>query len=101
MTISGSSGWYTAIAYDPNPPTDDSEARPLKEYLIKFLVMNDKKPLIIDYKIFVESTRLDYAKGTYVSHPSPKAVKAELAKIVENPILLDRTHVLKTNLLVA
>ncbi|GJT66150.1 hypothetical protein Tco_1017630 [Tanacetum coccineum] len=25
---------------------------------------------------------LDYAKGTYVSHPSPEVVKAELAKIV-------------------
>ncbi|GKE68059.1 hypothetical protein Tco_1526131, partial [Tanacetum coccineum] len=39
--------------------------------------MNDKKPLILDYKSFVESTRLDYAKGTYVSHPSPEAVLGE------------------------
>ncbi|GJS20769.1 hypothetical protein Tco_0449401 [Tanacetum coccineum] len=91
----------TAIAYDPNPPTDDSKASPLKEYLIKFSVMNDKKPLILDYKTFVESTGLDYAKGTYVSHPSPKVVKAELAKIVENLILLDRTPVLKTTFPVA
>ncbi|GJR36605.1 retrovirus-related pol polyprotein from transposon TNT 1-94 [Tanacetum coccineum] len=30
------------------------------------LVMNGKKPLILDYKTFVESTGLDYAKGTYV-----------------------------------
>ncbi|GKD28359.1 hypothetical protein Tco_1239137 [Tanacetum coccineum] len=58
--------------------------------------MNGKKPMTLDYKTFVESTRLDYAKGTYVSHPSPEAVKAELAKIVENPILLDMTLVLKT-----
>ncbi|GKA12544.1 hypothetical protein Tco_0692090 [Tanacetum coccineum] len=48
--------WCTSIAYDPNPPTDDSEVCPLKE--------------------------LDYAKGIYVSHPSPEAKKAELAKIV-------------------
>ncbi|GKB81850.1 hypothetical protein Tco_0948745 [Tanacetum coccineum] len=82
--------WCTAIAYDSNPPINDSKARPLKEYLIKFLVMNEKKPLI-----------LDYAKGTYVSHPSPEAVKAELAKIVENPILLDRTPVLKNSFPVA
>ncbi|GJZ48413.1 hypothetical protein Tco_0602245 [Tanacetum coccineum] len=47
-----------------------------------FSVINGKKPLILDYKTFVEFTRLDYAKGTYVSHPSPKAMKAELAKIV-------------------
>ncbi|GKB64735.1 hypothetical protein Tco_0920921, partial [Tanacetum coccineum] len=46
----------------------------LKEYLIKFLVINGKKPLILDYKTFVESTVLDYAKGTYVSYSSPKAV---------------------------
>ncbi|GJY85369.1 hypothetical protein Tco_0499395 [Tanacetum coccineum] len=58
--------------------------------------MNYKKPLILNYKTFIESTGLDYAKGTYVSHPSPDAVKAKLAKIVENPILLDRTPVLKT-----
>ncbi|GJS74317.1 retrovirus-related pol polyprotein from transposon TNT 1-94 [Tanacetum coccineum] len=93
--------WCTAIAHDPNPPTDDSEVRPLNEYLIKFLVMNGKKPLTLDFKTFAESTRLDYAKDTYVSHPSPEAVKAELAKIVENPLLLDRTPVLKTTLPVA
>ncbi|GKD28496.1 hypothetical protein Tco_1239274, partial [Tanacetum coccineum] len=86
--------WCTTIAYDPNPPTDDSKVCHFKEYLIKFLVMNGKKPLILDYKTFFESTRLDYAKGIYVSHPSPEAKKAELAKIVENPILLDRTPVL-------
>ncbi|GJR03288.1 hypothetical protein Tco_0526272 [Tanacetum coccineum] len=33
-----------------------------------------------------------------MSHPSPEVVKAELANIVENPILLDRTPVLKTAL---
>ncbi|GKB43518.1 hypothetical protein Tco_0888460 [Tanacetum coccineum] len=31
------------------------------------VVMNGKKPLILDYKIFVESIGLDYAKGTCVS----------------------------------
>nr|GEV07790.1 hypothetical protein [Tanacetum cinerariifolium] len=66
--------WCTAIAYDPNPPTDDSEVRPLKAYLIKFLVMNVKNPLTLDFKTFVESTKLDYAKGTYVSHPSPEVL---------------------------
>ncbi|GJY06644.1 hypothetical protein Tco_0373698 [Tanacetum coccineum] len=66
--------WCTAIAYDPNPPTDDSEVCPLKEYLIKFSMMNGKKPLTLDIKTFTESTRLDYAKDTYVSHPSTKEV---------------------------
>ncbi|GJR00806.1 hypothetical protein Tco_0523790 [Tanacetum coccineum] len=87
--------WCIAIAYDPNPPADNSEACPLKEYKIKFLVMNGKKPLTLDYKTFVQSTGLDYNASTYVSHPSFKAVKAEVAKIVENPILLDKTPVLK------
>nr|GEU61142.1 hypothetical protein [Tanacetum cinerariifolium] len=53
-----------AIAYEPNPPINDSEARPLKDYLIKFSAMNNKKPLILNYKNFVESTELDYAKGS-------------------------------------
>nr|GEV28049.1 hypothetical protein [Tanacetum cinerariifolium] len=58
--------------------------------------MKVKKPLTLDFKTFIESTRLDYVKDAYVSYPSPEIVKAELAKIVENPILLDRTPVLKT-----
>nr|GEV67875.1 retrovirus-related Pol polyprotein from transposon TNT 1-94 [Tanacetum cinerariifolium] len=85
--------WCTAIATHPNPPTDDSEIRPLKEYTITFLVMNGKKPLTIDFKTFTESTRLDYAKDAYVSHPSLEVIKAELAKIIENPIMLDRTTI--------
>ncbi|GJX32962.1 retrovirus-related pol polyprotein from transposon TNT 1-94 [Tanacetum coccineum] len=88
--------WCTANAYDPNPPINDSEVRPLKEYLIKFSVTNGKKPLTLDFKPFTESTGLDYAKGKYVSHPSTDEVKAEVDKIVDNPILLDRTPVLKT-----
>ncbi|GKC17385.1 retrovirus-related pol polyprotein from transposon TNT 1-94 [Tanacetum coccineum] len=40
-------------------------------------------------------------KPAPVSHPSPEAVKAELAKLVENPILLDRIPVLKTTFPVA
>ncbi|GJS11790.1 hypothetical protein Tco_0368586 [Tanacetum coccineum] len=90
----------TTTAYDLNPPINDSKARLLKEYLIKFSMMNGKKPLILYYKTFVESTRLDYAKGTYVSHPSTEVVKAKLAKIIENSIILDRTSVLKTTFLV-
>nr|GEU89082.1 retrovirus-related Pol polyprotein from transposon TNT 1-94 [Tanacetum cinerariifolium] len=51
-----------AIAYDPNSPADNSEAHPLKEYKIKFLVMNGKKPLTFNFKTFTESTSLDYNK---------------------------------------
>ncbi|GJV40914.1 retrovirus-related pol polyprotein from transposon TNT 1-94, partial [Tanacetum coccineum] len=88
--------WCIAIAYDPNLPMNDSEVRPLKEFKIKFLVMNGKKPLTLDFRTFTESTGLNYYDGTYVSHPSAEAVKTELAKIVKNLILLDRTPVLKT-----
>ncbi|GKB85705.1 hypothetical protein Tco_0957977, partial [Tanacetum coccineum] len=73
--------WCTIIATHPNPPTDDSEIRPLKEYTIKFLVTNGKKPLTLDFKIFTESIEIDYDKDGYVSHPFPEVVKAELAKI--------------------
>ncbi|GJW48824.1 hypothetical protein Tco_0299700 [Tanacetum coccineum] len=40
--------WCIAIAYDPHPPSDDSVARLLKEYKIKFSMMNGKKPLNLD-----------------------------------------------------
>ncbi|GKB27224.1 hypothetical protein Tco_0866625 [Tanacetum coccineum] len=88
--------WCTAIAYDPNPPANDSKVCTLKEYKIKFTVMNCKKPLTLEFKTFVESTGLDYNEGTYVSHPTLEVVKAELAKIVKNPILLDRTPILSS-----
>ncbi|GJZ04003.1 hypothetical protein Tco_0537278 [Tanacetum coccineum] len=71
--------WCTAIAYDLNPYADNSKVHALKEYKIKFTVMNGKKPLTLDFKTFCEATGLDYNKGTYVSHPSPEAVKAKLA----------------------
>nr|GEY80379.1 copia protein [Tanacetum cinerariifolium] len=64
-------------------------------------VMNGKKPLILDFKTFVTSTGLDYNNGEYVAHPSPKAVKAELAKIVKNPSYLDMNSILKNSFPVA
>ncbi|GJW62802.1 hypothetical protein Tco_0112137 [Tanacetum coccineum] len=45
--------------------------------------MNGKKPLTLDFKTFTTSTSLHYNNGEYVAHPSPQAVKAELAKIVD------------------
>nr|GEV12173.1 retrovirus-related Pol polyprotein from transposon TNT 1-94 [Tanacetum cinerariifolium] len=72
--------WCNVVVYDPKPPTDKSIACPLKEFKIKFSMMNGKKPLTLDYKTFVKAIRLDYNQGTYVSHPSleagPKAYKA-------------------------
>ncbi|GJS31590.1 hypothetical protein Tco_0492210 [Tanacetum coccineum] len=87
--------WCTAIAYDPNLPANDSKFWPShKEYKIKYTEMNGKRPLTLEFKNFVESTGLDYNEGTYVSHPSLEVVKAELAKLIKNAILLDRTPVL-------
>ncbi|GJY70526.1 hypothetical protein Tco_0474229 [Tanacetum coccineum] len=70
--------WCTAVVEDPRPPTDDSEARPLKEFIIKFTVMNDKRPLTLDFKTFCESTGLDYNQGKYGAYPYPKFVMDEL-----------------------
>ncbi|GJU94968.1 retrovirus-related pol polyprotein from transposon TNT 1-94 [Tanacetum coccineum] len=79
--------WCTAIAYDPTPPADDSKERPLKEYKIKFTMMNGKNSLTLDFKTFIKATSLDYNQGTYVSHPSPEVVKAEFAKIATDEVL--------------
>nr|GEY83945.1 hypothetical protein [Tanacetum cinerariifolium] len=93
--------WCMAIAYDPNPSTNENKPRPLKEFLIKFTVMNGKKPLTLNFNTFTVSTGLDYNNGAYVAHASPRVVKAELAKIVMNLSYLDKTSVLKNSFLVA
>ncbi|GJZ27661.1 retrovirus-related pol polyprotein from transposon TNT 1-94 [Tanacetum coccineum] len=66
--------WYTTIAYDPNPSTNENKPHSLKEFLIKFIVMNGKKPLTLDFNTFTTSTGLDYNNGTYVAHPSPEVL---------------------------
>ncbi|GJZ82142.1 hypothetical protein Tco_0647136 [Tanacetum coccineum] len=93
--------WCTAIGYHPNPSTDEDKPRLLKEFLIKFTTMNGKKPLNLDFNILTTSTCIDYNNGAYVAHPSPEAVKAELAKMVTNPSYLDKTPVLKNSFPVA
>ncbi|GJU98766.1 hypothetical protein Tco_1328037 [Tanacetum coccineum] len=67
--------WDTDIS-DPNPPIDDYEARPLKEFLIKFTVKNGQRPLTLNYKTFCEATGLDYSSGQYVNHHSTEVIKA-------------------------
>nr|GEV36458.1 hypothetical protein [Tanacetum cinerariifolium] len=57
--------WCTAIAFDSNLSANDSKVRPLKEYKIKFTMMNGKKPLTLNFKTFCKATGLDYNKGTY------------------------------------
>nr|GEU61614.1 hypothetical protein [Tanacetum cinerariifolium] len=74
--------WSTPVAYDPFPSTDETEQHPLREFLIKFLVLNGKRPLTLDFNTFCLLTGLDYNNGKYVAHPTPKAVKKELGKIV-------------------
>nr|GEU51954.1 retrovirus-related Pol polyprotein from transposon TNT 1-94 [Tanacetum cinerariifolium] len=87
--------WSTAVAYDPFPLTDETEQRPLKEFLIKFLVLNGHRPLTLDFNTFCSSTSFDYNNDKYVAHPTPEAIKKELGKISINPSHLDKTLVLK------
>ncbi|GJZ52343.1 hypothetical protein Tco_0606858 [Tanacetum coccineum] len=93
--------WSTAVAFDPFPSTDEPEKRPLREFLIKFLVLNGQRPLTLDFKNFCSKTGLDYNNGKYVTHPTPEVVKKELGKISINPSYLDKTSVLKNSFLVA
>ncbi|GJZ19002.1 hypothetical protein Tco_0555592 [Tanacetum coccineum] len=89
--------WSTVFAYDPFPSTDETEQHPLREFLIRFLVLNGQKPLTLDFNTFCSSTVLDYNNGKYVDHPTPEAVKKELVKIANNPSYLDKTLVLKNS----
>ncbi|GJV13323.1 hypothetical protein Tco_1354864, partial [Tanacetum coccineum] len=81
----------TVVAYDPFPSTDETEQRPLREFLISFSVLNGQRPLTLDFNTFCSSTGLDYNNGKYVAHPIPEAVKKELGKISLNPSYLDKT----------
>nr|GEW76448.1 hypothetical protein [Tanacetum cinerariifolium] len=67
--------WCMTIAYDPNPSTNENKPCPLKEFIIKFTMMNGKKPLTLDFNTFTTSTDLDYNNGAYVAHPSPEDEK--------------------------
>ncbi|GJY01467.1 hypothetical protein Tco_0359619 [Tanacetum coccineum] len=66
--------WSTAVAFDPFPLTDEPEKRPLREFLIKFSVLNGQRPLTLDFKTFCSTTGLDYNNGKYVAHPTPEVL---------------------------
>ncbi|GKD67593.1 hypothetical protein Tco_1321683, partial [Tanacetum coccineum] len=93
--------WSTIVAYDPFPSTDETEKHPLREFLIKFSVLNGQRPLTLDFNTFCLSTVLDYNNGKYVDHPTPEAVNKELVKFANNPSYLDKTSVLKNSFLMA
>ncbi|GJY43505.1 hypothetical protein Tco_0431718 [Tanacetum coccineum] len=93
--------WSTTVAFDPFPSTGEPEKCPLKEFLIKFSVLNGQKPLTLDFKTFCSSTGLDYNNGKYVDHPTPEVMKKELGKISINSSYLDKIPVLKNSFPVA
>ncbi|GJY06494.1 hypothetical protein Tco_0373548 [Tanacetum coccineum] len=64
----------TAIAFDLYPSTDEPEKRPLTEFLIRFSVLNGKRPLTFDFSTFCSSTGLNYDNGKYVDHPTPEVL---------------------------
>ncbi|GJV48234.1 hypothetical protein Tco_1438446 [Tanacetum coccineum] len=66
--------WSTAVAYDHFPSTNETEQCPLREFLIKFSVLNGQRPLTLDFNTFCSSTGLDYNNGKYVAHPTPKVL---------------------------
>ncbi|GJT81314.1 hypothetical protein Tco_1055656 [Tanacetum coccineum] len=55
--------WSTVVAFDPFPSTDEPEKRPLREFIIKFSVLNGQRPLTLDFKTFCSTTGLDYNNG--------------------------------------
>ncbi|GJV22783.1 hypothetical protein Tco_1375478 [Tanacetum coccineum] len=69
--------WSTVVAFDPFSSTDEPEKCLLKEFLIKFLVLNGQRPLTLDFKTFCSTTGLDYNNGKYVAHPAPDVVLNE------------------------
>nr|GEX04405.1 hypothetical protein [Tanacetum cinerariifolium] len=64
--------WSTTIAFDPFPPIDELEKCILKEFLIKFSVLNRQRPLTLNFNTFCSSTGLNYNNVKYVDHPTPE-----------------------------
>nr|GEV49017.1 retrovirus-related Pol polyprotein from transposon TNT 1-94 [Tanacetum cinerariifolium] len=93
--------WSTIVSYDPFPFTDEIEQCQLREFLIKFLVLDGQRPLTLDFNTFCSSTGLDHNNDKYVAYPTPEAVKKELGKIAINSSYLDKTLVLKNSFPVA
>nr|GEX30351.1 uncharacterized mitochondrial protein AtMg00810-like [Tanacetum cinerariifolium] len=89
--------WSIAVAFDLFPSTNEPEKRLLKEFLIKFSLLNKQRPLTLDFQIFCSSTGLDYNNGKYVEHPTPEVVKKELGKITIYSSYLEKTPVLKNS----
>nr|GEU37439.1 hypothetical protein [Tanacetum cinerariifolium] len=67
--------WSTVVAYDPSSSVDETEQRPLREFLIKFSVLNEQRPLTLNFNTLCSSTSLDYKNGKYVATPIPEVVK--------------------------
>ncbi|GKF05963.1 hypothetical protein Tco_0036631 [Tanacetum coccineum] len=66
--------WSTVVAYDPFSSTGELKKCPLKEFNIKFSVLNGQRPLTLNFNTFCSSTGLDYNNGKYLAHPTPEAV---------------------------
>nr|GEZ00585.1 hypothetical protein [Tanacetum cinerariifolium] len=64
--------WSTAVSFNPFPLIDEPKKHPLKEFLIKFLVLNGQRPLTLDFNTFCSSTGLNYNNSKYVDHPTPE-----------------------------
>ncbi|GKB52024.1 hypothetical protein Tco_0902777 [Tanacetum coccineum] len=62
--------WSTTVAYDPFPSTDETEQRPLREFLIKFSVLNGQRPLTLDFNTFCSSTGLRLLRKNWAKLPS-------------------------------
>nr|GEU86167.1 retrovirus-related Pol polyprotein from transposon TNT 1-94 [Tanacetum cinerariifolium] len=82
--------WSTVVSYDPFPSTDETEQSPLKEFLIKFLVLNGKRPLTLDFNTFCSSTGLDYNNGELSKkRQKPKSKKPPTETKVTPPKLTE------------
>nr|GEU70557.1 retrovirus-related Pol polyprotein from transposon TNT 1-94 [Tanacetum cinerariifolium] len=66
--------FWSTVAFDCFPSTDEPKKHALKEFLIKFSVSNRQRPLTLDFQTLCSSTSLDYNNGKYVEHPTPEVL---------------------------
>ncbi|GKA12352.1 hypothetical protein Tco_0691898 [Tanacetum coccineum] len=73
--------WSTVVAFDLFPSTNEHEKCPLKEFLIKFSVLNGQRSLTLNFHTFCSSTGLNFNNDKYVDHPTPEVLGRNYSSI--------------------
>ncbi|GJU41462.1 hypothetical protein Tco_1194419 [Tanacetum coccineum] len=102
QTIKYAPQWNNKTVDNPFPSTDETEQCPLREFLIKFSVLNGQRPLTLDFNTFCSSTGLDYNNvlgGNYSSTKQVNSIQKLLAYYLITRTEVDIGEIIYSDLL--